>query len=76
MYFWQTFLSSVLALIRVDDPYFEGCFFFLRGIGFSKESASSNHLTSSAEKCLPLGIVSLFKICSVCSSVRTFLLFS
>ena len=50
--------------------------FFLAGIGLSKESASSNHFTSSDVKCLPCGIVNRRKISSVCFSVSTCLLFS
>ena len=55
----------------VPNLAFEGAFFFLGGIGFSIESASNNHFTSSAVKCLPCGIVSRRKISSVCASDKT-----
>ena len=72
-------LGKVLGVFLISltpNLAFEGTFFLLEVIGLSRESASSNHFTSSAVKCLPVGIDKRLRMCSVCSSDKTCLFFS
>ena len=62
---WGLFLMNLFPNFA-----FVGGFFLKKGL--VRESASSSHLTSSGSNCLPSGILSLLRMCSVSFSDNTF----